>query len=262
MELRIFKTNLVHTLYQNVENNLNLYENGDFTSLLEPHIDQIRTVPGVHFDETMFGNMFTSSGGTSDAKNAYLILNGLDNFNPYLATDERVWVALCHLEGRSFVSKRWLKKDAKKSDKIQSIKSHFFAKGHRGFQRHNALASIWWWAYIATRHGPKDYAKAIDLFCTYTDVRSQIIDRTSISRGENTYVAILNCIEKKIMKDPHTTVFSRKKGKGNQPGLYKEWFAKINRWGGRKFMEAFSPDELTNVFYGLLEDTEKNASVP
>ena len=35
MELNIFKRDLVHTLYKDVENNLDLYENGNFDEILK-----------------------------------------------------------------------------------------------------------------------------------------------------------------------------------------------------------------------------------
>lgn len=260
MQLKIFKRNLVHTLYQTIENNLSIYESGDFSELLADYPSEVKEIPDVFFDETMFGNMVTESGGQNDAKNAFIILNGLVNFNPYLATDERVWVALCHTEGKDFVRKRWIKPYMTKEKKIASIKQHFFAKGNRSFERQNALSSIWWWAYIATRHDPSDKAQAIETLCRLTDVRSQIFDRTSISRGGNTFAGLLKCIERKFKEEPDNTFFTRKKNSGNKPGLYKEWFSKINRWGGRKFTESFSSDELSTIFYDLMDEVEQNTT--
>lgn len=258
MRLKIFKRNLVHTLYQSVEQNLELYENGDFSELLSQYSDQIRDVPDVFYDETMFGNMVTDAGGVNDSKNAYIILEGLQNFNPYLATDERVWCALCHMEGKQFASTRWIKSSMADEKKIKAIRQHFFARGNRGFERQNALSSIWWWGYVATRHDPNDRAKAIETFCKNTDVRSQILDRTSISRGVNTLAGIMKCIERKMTSDPDTTFFTRQKTLGAETAPYRDWFSKINRWGGRKFIESFDADELTENFYHLLLDVEQN----
>lgn len=186
----------------------------------------------------------------------------MKDFDPDLATDERIWVALCHTEGKDFVSNRWLKSYMTKEQKIASIKQHFFARGNRSFERLNALSSIWWWAYIATRHAPEDKAKTIETFCRLTDVRSQILDRTSISRGNNTLVGVIKCIERKLSEEPNTTFFTRKKNKGNNPALYRDWFSKINRWGGRKFTESFSSDELADIFYELMVKVEQSANGP
>lgn len=258
MQLKIFKRNLVHTLYQSVEQNLVLYESGDFSELLSKYSDQIREVPDVFYDETMFGNMVTDAGGSNDAKNAFIILEGLQNFNPYLATDERVWCALCHMEGKQFANIRWIKSNMCKEKKIKAIKQHFFARGNRAFERQNALSSIWWWGYIATRHDPSDRVKAIETFCRNTDVRSQILDRTSVSRGINTLAGIMKCIERKITEDPDTNFFTRRKTRDAETGPYRDWFSQINRWGGRKFIESFSADELCEVFYQLLVEVEQN----
>ena len=82
MQLKIFKRNLVHSLYQSVEENLELYENGSFSELLQEYSDEIRDVKDKFFDETMFGNMVTEAGGHNDSKNAFIILNGLKDFDP------------------------------------------------------------------------------------------------------------------------------------------------------------------------------------
>ena len=82
-----------------------------------------------------------------------------------------------------------------------------------------------------------------------------------MSRGVNTLAGIMKCIERKMADEPDTTFFSRKKTRGAETGPYRDWFSQINRWGGRKFIESFSADELSDVFYQLLLDVEQNEGV-
>ena len=54
---------LVHTLYKDVENNLDLYENGNFDEILRKYPRFIKTVPNVTIDETIFSQLVPKSGG-------------------------------------------------------------------------------------------------------------------------------------------------------------------------------------------------------
>ena len=262
MELNIFDRHLVHSLYSSVEENITLYETGNFDELLKNQALHIRTVPGVFIDESIFSQFETKSGGTNDAKNAYILYNGFTNFTPYLAVDERIWVTLCHQHAKEFVTKRWLKSYQTKEEKVAAVKLHLFARHNRAFVKTNALASLWWWAHVVCRTKPKNEAKTIELFCKYTDLRDQVFDRTSTSRGEKTFPAILKCMEKKYKEDPDTRFFSRKKSKGDDVGPYREWLKVINRYGGRVFMDSLTVKELTDVYYSFLKDIEQSKGAP
>lgn len=262
MELNIFKRDLVHTLYKDVENNLDLYENGDFDQILSKQSRHIKTVPNVSIDETVFSQLEPKAGGVNDAKNAFLLFNAFGNLNPYLAVDERIWVALSHQNAKDFVTKRWLKKGMKPEKKISAIKTHFFARGNRAIERNNALSSLWWWAYLVDRTKPKDQARSIEMFCKYTDLRANVLERNSTSRGDIAFQAIMHCINKKFTEDPETRFFTRKKYKGADVGPYRDWLKKINRWGGRKFMESFTVGQLSKVYYSFLTEIEQNKDVP
>ena len=263
MELKIFNTHLVYSLYGDVENNLPLYESGNFDELLKKHSTHILTVKDVFIDESVFSQLTPIDRGEYDAKNAFLLYNAFTNLDPYLAVDERIWVALCHQNAKDFASKRWLKNIKDKNEKISKIKAHFFAKGTRGLQRDNALSCLWWWAYLIGRTNPKDHAASIKLLCTFTDLREQVVGRTSTSRGEIAFQAILKCIEKKYSADPDTKLFTRQKIKGNTGDApYIQWLKIINRFGGRKFMEAFTVKQLSDIFYSFLEEVEQSISGP
>ena len=259
MELKIFDTHLVHSLYSSIESNLDRYEAGDFDELLKKQATHIRPVKDVFIDENVFTQLSATVGGANDAKNAFLLYNAFTNLTPYLAVDERIWAALCHQNAKEFVSKRWLKNVKDKDEKIAKIKAHFFARGNRAIERNNALSCLWWWAYLVDRTNPADHAESIKLLCKFTDLREQVVGRTSTSRGAVAFHAIMNCIEKKNSADPDTRFFTRQKVKDGEKALYMQWLKKINRFGGRKFMEAFTVKQLSNIYYSFLEEIEKSS---
>ena len=73
MELKIFKTDLVHTLYNSVEANLELYENGNFDEILKKHSRHILPYKEATIDETVFSQLEVKAGGANDAKNAFIV---------------------------------------------------------------------------------------------------------------------------------------------------------------------------------------------
>ena len=105
------------------------------------------------------------SGGGNDAKNAFLLYNSFQNLNPYLAIDERIWVALCHQHAKDFVTERWLKKDLPHKKKVNIIKTHFFARGNRAIERNNALSSLL--GLFSLSNQLENQAKSIEMFCKY-----------------------------------------------------------------------------------------------
>ena len=95
------------------------------------------------------------------------------------------------------------------------------------------------------------------MFCKYTDLRANVLERNSTSRGDVAFQAIMHCIDKnslRILKH----VFQSKKNQRSEYWPYRDWLKKINRWGGRKFMEAFTVAELSKVYYSFLKEVEKN----
>ena len=262
MKLPIFKRNLVHTLWINVEANLELYLSGDFNEFLSDHDfrGMQREVNGAFLKEEDFVNLRHESGGANDAFNAHIVFNAMENMTPNLATDERIWVAMTHTVGLEWVRKRWIKNNAKTEQKIQSIKSHFFARvdGSRGIHRNNAFSSLWWWAYLVKRNGDENFDNRLKTFLELTDLRAQILERPTASRVPEVFEAIMNCVSKKIENEPGTSFFTRKRDGDQETAPYRRWLARINLWGGGILVNALTVSELEAVFMQFMEEIEQS----
>lgn len=163
-KLPIFKRSLVELLWDKVESNLELYEKGDLTSFLSnERLSKYKLiVEKVTYNPNAFQRLKTDASGTSDVYNAKVVYEAFKGMTPYLATDERVWVALTHLIAPKFSFGRYSKED----DKIKLVKSRFFTRENstRGLYRDNALSSLWWYGHICKKMKCKKNQMCLMLF--------------------------------------------------------------------------------------------------
>ena len=259
MKLPIFKRDLVHTLYQNVDKNFELYKEHDFSLLFkgEEYDAQVRFLDQVTFTETNLASLMVAKKAPFDVENATVVHHELNELTPSLAADERVWVALCHLVCPEFVWDRWVKKEKTREKQVASIRAHFFARGSdRALVRSNALSRLWWIAHVATANRedvPHD--KAIEAFAKLSDFRSSIFERPSISRVPQVFEAIMECHKLKVNLHPDTDFFLRRGGKGP----YREWLSLINNLGGSLYYPVMSKGDLVKLFWGLLNEVSPDA---
>lgn len=253
LSIPIFKRDLVQELYQAIERNVDYYINGDFEGLFDqPAVKRnIRLIDGVEVDDAAFGLLLSERGGLNDAHNANLVYNALKGMTPYLAADERVWVALTHTLGLRFSSDRWIKK----SDKAQAVKDirlHFFCRigGNRSYHRTNALASLWWWGHAASRVTERPMTEVLRDFVGSPSFRADVIERPTTSRVDKVFRAIMACYTKKMEADPNTQFFSKTAGK------YRDWLKLINLSGGTVLYAAMPEDQLIEFFSSLADQLE------
>lgn len=258
MKIPIFKRNLVHTLFQNVDRNLEHYQNGTLSEVLEApeYKDNIRELRDFSFEPNNLMALKSDLSTGRDVENAILVHQELGHLPAAIATDERIWTAICHLHCPDFVWDRWVARRGDDEDAQENeIKRHYFAKigGRRGVLRNNALSSLWWIAHVATKNRPDVSAEqAIREFAELSDVRSAILERPSISRIPAVFGAIMSCYNEKMNVDPETSFFRRTR----TGGQYLDWLKKINNLGGMTYFAAMDETELRSIFWSLLEDCE------
>ena len=246
MSARIVKRALMEELRQNVEKNLDRYRTGNFDDLLVE--DRVREIKSVSFDLEPLKNLAHESGGEADAGNAFLVHESLGDMTPYLANDERVWVWFTHGPCLEFTRRRWLGSDGDEEQLAKDVRLHFFARGSRGITRNNAIASLWWWAHIASRYERAELRETLRALLSNTDVRANIIERPTMARSSKSFSAIMD-----IMKSPPggEDFFARP--------VYREWFRKINMHGGLRMLDALSESDLRDLFAKLAAEAVKEA---
>ncbi len=256
MNFKIVKRGVCQALYEDVPKNLDLYLEGDFSNILDD--EHMRDVKDSEFDESVLSSMNVESGGIHDAENSFILYNTLEGMTSYLARDERVWVYFTHMPCLEFTRRRWLKSGDGKEKLVKNIKSHFFARGGlRGFERSNAIASLWWWAHIAKRYKGAPHENTLQAFLKHTDLRTSIIERPTTTISSQVFSAIMDAVFKRMYTEPNPEFFVRH---GNQ-GMYREWMKEINRHGGIRLFDARPPTDLSTLFENLAVVAEQNAGV-
>ena len=253
--LHVIKRGVVASLRSGIEKNYERYMEGGFGDILVPEV--VIPVKDAFIDLNELKSLVPEEGGGNDYTNSALIYKAITGLSRYLARDERLWVWMTHSPCLEISRKRWISKKASKEERISQIAGHFFASDARGFERNNAVASLWWWAEIVSQYKNAPFDTALKALLHQTDVRSNIIQRPTTS--QSAFSPIMDVIVKKYSSEAtRKTFFTRS---GANKAVYRRWLKEINRHGGTKFYEALPEDEVSALFLRLAEEAEK-ASVP
>ena len=247
INIPIFKRSLVQLLYDRVDSNLDMYINGDLTEFLErPELAEYQnSVSSVRVDQSIFSNLKTEAIGASDAFNANLILDAFEGMTPYLAADERIWTAVSHKLAPKYAFQRHSKANSSREDKIKNIKKHFFATGGlRGLQRDNAIARLWWYAFVCEKNKNYPRSEVLKRVLNTTDFRSSLLERPTSARVSSVFNAITNIIIKEYKNDENPDIMQRQN--------YRPWLRNINLHGGRRLYATMQVEELEELFRDLM----------
>ena len=95
-----------------------------------------------------------------------------------------------------------------------------------------------------------DHAALLDALLSNTDFRESIVSRPSTSVNLIPFKVILDLKREWQNENPESNFFTtRELGFG-----YREWFKRINRLGGSKFLAAYSEVQLRGELQRLLEE--------
>ena len=243
----IFKRSLVQELHDNVEKNLEFYEERRFDEILgeTKYFQYQKEIESCQFNPDIFASLRTASSGESDVRNAFSLFQCFDGMTPYLATDERVWTAIIHKYCIDFAWKRHVANATTKEAKVKQIKAHFFCRGgQRGIHRNNTLSSLWWWGYIASQYKQSELSNTLNVLLQKTDFREAIVSRPTLSRVSPVFNSVIEIASQEIKKSDTPKLFERK--------VYREWFKQINRHGGVKLYANMNEKQLVPIFKSLL----------
>ena len=162
-------------LWNNVESNLQRYLEDGFEDLVEKGNWSLplRRV----FDPGPLKELDPRVGAAVEVENSRLVWKSLGNaLNPSLATENRIWVRLSHVECLEFSKDRWLTSG---SDEVltQRIRAHFFANTRTAARDDHVLSRLWWNGWIARQVNPDDPESALEMILKSADVRSNLVER-------------------------------------------------------------------------------------
>lgn len=184
--------------------------------------------------------------GVRDASNAQLVHDRMSGLSRHQASEERLWVYLCHVECADYVRTRWLKQRPRSTeDAVGKVLQHFFVRDARGLIRNNGVSRLWWLGKMAREADPESPEKFLEIVLHRQDVQSSLLGRPFVSNN----VKVLRVIHEvmKVHWDERRALFERRR--------FRAWMRAINRRGGVVLLDALSESGLR----GILEEEAEAA---
>ncbi len=95
-----------------------------------------------------------------------------------MARDGRLWLSLVFSPLSKLAE---LPKSGSKDDLLKWINNHWYSQSTRGLFRDQAISKYWWAYEILSRQADLDVSDALKLFDGQEDLRTQVMDRTSVN---------------------------------------------------------------------------------
>ena len=130
MTLHYYRQAIVDDYFDHVEQNLDWYyePNGQAPKPKETYTT--RSAPIEARDLSKLLKPQDTRPSETDADNALLVYEALDELSPHQATDERLWAYLCHNSCSAYVAWRWLgRRPDGNEGAAKKVRNHFFARG-------------------------------------------------------------------------------------------------------------------------------------
>ena len=251
-KIPIISQNTLSTLFNNVENNTSAYLEDNLAQLLE---GALKELTDTSIDDGLSSKLIWEKDereGILDAKNSGILFKSLHGITPYQARDERILAAISHIYLREYTIQRH---KIAGSD-IDKIKRHFFARGNgfRSIERDNSVGRLWWNGYFVARcKGKEDFDELLELLCSDTDFRSQLVERPGFSTVPQVALAILQCKKKFQEQEPNNNFFT-----GRENPKYRQWFRKINLYGGSHLFASMDYGSLHDLFWSAMMEVNRN----
>lgn len=174
----------------------------------------------------------------TDGTNALVVYRALSELTPHQASDERLWVYLCHQACPEYVAGRWLARRPDKDEAaIREVKNHFFATGNRALIRDNGLSRLWWLGKISSDVAPENPGEFLRILLHRQDVRSALIERPSVSTNRRVLRVIYEQMQ--LHWENGGELFERE--------VFRSWMRALNRRGGVILLDALPDDALADL---------------
>ena len=249
--VKFFRHATLSSLKRAVEENLRSYTKPNNTDFLKPFEDGVMATESIKMSSDLTTDIKNPTKNQNyDSYNSVLVYRSIE-MTPMQACDERIWAYLSHFEFWEYTRLRWaMPKDNDIKKKVNHVHAHYFAGGHRGLIRDNAIARLWWMGKIASCSKKfKDPIKLLDILFLMSDVRSSLLER---NLGMNS--DILDAVVDRLNKDyPQvlklTTSDAKNKNKKIKETLFgRERFRglmkSLNRIGGYRMLDALEFEQL------------------
>ena len=175
----------------------------------------------------------------NDAQNAIRVYKALAKLTPHQASEERLWVYLCHVECFIYVTRRFLRQRPDSDEEAETrVLNHFFAKSNRAILRDNGVSRLWWLGYIAHQVDEQSPHIFLEILLHKKDLRSSILDRPFISMNRRILKSIY-LIMQEHWEANQLQLFQR--------NVFRNWMIGLNRRGGVVLLDSLPDTELRNL---------------
>ena len=217
-------------------------------------------LPGISRPENLSEKIKTDK---TDFENAVLLYESYENLTPLMASDERFWVYLTHVDLYSYMIQRWPgmkdKENKDNKNKYKYINDHWFIGGvSQANIMRNALSGLWWAVHISVdKSNTKDKYELTKVLFRNLDFPTRTLGTYKLGRHKEAVMGILQFIKE------HDDIFNEKKVK--ETGSFQEETRAIvkyfNRLGGIKplsyYNREFFINELSKYYEKKIESANK-----
>ena len=233
MKARFFKEKYLKELELNIAENLELYRAGNFDFQANNTDNYFEA--SFEVDDVKLKALLPSNKNEAEVQNCMLIFEAMLNLTHFHARDARLWVYLTHTVLLAYSRARWVI-PTDDIAAVKYIKDHFFCTTNRGIERNNAASRLWWNAALCNRAHGLSLKDALTALLYQTDVRSNIVDRSTTSQCLNVFSAVLRKLHESYHSDKK--LFERI--------LFREAMKKLNLVGGVKLLGVL-PEQQVNA---------------
>jgi hypothetical protein len=201
-KLKFVQDRIVDELHSNVDQNILLYQTGNFEEESKQSGWSIET-KGVTYDPEFASELRPTNAPADEISNSLLVFDSLQGMTPALAREERIWVRLCHMDCLDYARARWVKT----SNPVRDVRKHFFASRLDQTRDDNAIGRLWWTAHLASMIDPENSERVLNQMLKRANIRLQFVDRANASFRLPLARSIIRLLEREEWLNSHDRAF-------------------------------------------------------
>jgi hypothetical protein len=164
---------------------------------------------------------------------ALLVRKSIGSLDYAIARDGRFWLSLVFSPLGKLAE---LPKSGSKPELLKWVNDHWYSQSTRGQFRNHAISKYWWAYELLSRQGDLAIEDALSLFDGQQDLRTQIMDRTSINANSRLIGKILVLLKGELESG---WTYNRE--------AVRTLFRYLNFDLGRREIEVLSGDRLESI---------------
>ncbi len=186
----------------------------------------------------------TESKNRDDFNNIVKIYSAYkDKISPSVASDHLLWTALCHIEYKDYILKRW-----KKDNGDVSLEQRFFATtGRSSLLYYNAISRLWWSGYLTYDEEADDPWKLTRTLLSAQQIQKDLFDQ-SFSMNKDVVKGLLKALSR----------IQTEKRNACTPTFRMCCDSFLNHYGAVTAIDSLSCDEIETIAYDYMKKLLSN----